>query len=809
MGQGFSTPFLSVGPTYSYLGYDDAKRALGEVGRQIREGGLPPEVSPLVATICGTGNVSKGAVDALSALGDATVQWVTPEELPRLSELHGTPGPHQRRVYACVVGTEHFVAHGTAPHAPFDRSHYYAEPHEYVPTFHETIAPHTSLLVPTMYWDRRFPRLLTVDQLAELRARGNSRLLAVADLTCDVGGAVESLVRTSTVDAPYYVYDVEARAERSDGLDGPGVLMMGVDILPSELPKEASQHFGDLLFPFVEPLTSPGTKLPPELAGATIADEGALQPAYKYIAAMRVAQERSQEVAAAEERAAAEQRAAAARKLSAAELSALRGSTVLSLHGHLFDSGLINAALDLIEQAGGRFDLIEINVRPNPTASGDRLSLRTKSAALLQLTLDEGRPALDEVLARLQALLQRMPLAEASFHELPDYCGGVYDRTIASDEKPSSAPTQATKPVAAAALAAAVRVAPAAVTAGRSMLVLGAGLCAGPAVEMLSRDPSATVHVVSAVSGEAEALCASLGASRPNCVPHAVDVTAGAAMLRPMVREAGAVLSLLPATMHAAVAQQCIAEGTPLVTASYVASELAALHEEARAKGVPLLCEMGLDPGLDHMSAAAMIAQVHRDGGEVRSFSSLCGGLPAPECAFNGNPFGYKFSWSPMGVIVAMRNAAQWREQGRAVRVQGDELLRAAKPLIGGLLGRAFSLEVLPNRDALPYASLYGIEAQAETFFRGTLRYAGWSELMSGLAAFGLAQPTPMPVRVNNWPQLLDSLGVPHPTASGIGANSESARAVDALLWLGAWDEGTAVAGGTVAAAPSNHQPAV
>ena len=80
---------------------------------------------------------------------------------------------------------------------------------------------------------------------------------------------------------------------------------------------------------------------------------------------------------------------------------------------------------------------------------------------------------------------------------------------------------------------------------------------------------------------------------------------------------------------------------------------------------------------------------------------------------------------------------------------------------------------------------------------------------MSGLAAFGLAQPTPMPVRVNNWPQLLDSLGVPHPTASGIGANSESARAVDALLWLGAWDEGTAVAGGTVAAAPSNHQPAV
>ena len=81
---------------------------------------------------------------------------------------------------------------------------------------------------------------------------------------------------------------------------------------------------------------------------------------------------------------------------------------------------------------------------------------------------------------------------------------------------------------------------------------------------------------------------------------------------------------------------------------------------------MPLLCEMGLDPGLDHMSAAAMIAQVHSEGGEVVSFRSVCGGLPAPESAFSGNPFGYKFSWSPAGVLAAMHNAAQWREVTRA-----------------------------------------------------------------------------------------------------------------------------------------------
>ena len=141
------------------------------------------------------------------------------------------------------------------------------------------------------------------------------------------------------------------------------------------------------------------------------------------------------------------------------------------------------------------------------------------------------------------------------------------------------------------------------------------------------------------------------------------------------------------------------------------------------------------------------------------------------------------------------------------MRVAGTELLRAAQPLSGGLLGRALSLEVLPNRDALPYAALYGIEDQATTFFRGTLRYQGWSELMDGLVALGLTQPTPTPAGAHVWPQLLDCLGVPRAvsgSASALGANgtrradTARARAAAALRWLGAWDEGAAVAGGTV-----------
>ena len=262
-------------------------------------------------------------------------------------------------------------------------------------------------------------------------------------------------------------------------------------------------------------------------------------------------------------------------------------------------------------------------MRPNPTASGDGLSPRTQSSALLQVTLDAGRPALDSVIVGLQAMVQRMPLAGASFHELDDHCGGVYDRTIAAESSHAAAaapptPTTPPPPPIAAPPAAAPPATPSvrvAVAGGRSVLVLGAGLCAGPAVEFLSRDTAATVRVVSATPGEAEALCTALG--RPNVRPQTMDVVTALreaserGAVSPMVAEADAVLSLLPAPLHAAVAEQCITARTPLVTASYVSPELAALHDGARHAGVPLLCELGLDPGLDHMSAAAMIAQAH------------------------------------------------------------------------------------------------------------------------------------------------------------------------------------------------------
>ena len=158
------------------------------------------------------------------------------------------------------------------------------------------------------------------------------------------------------------------------------------------------------------------------------------------------------------------------------------------------------------------------------------------------------------------------------------------------------------------------------------------------------------------------------------------------------------------------------------MTASYVSEEMQALHEDAVRADIPILCEMGLDPGMDHMSAMAVIDSIRDEGGKILSFSSLCGGLPAPEVAAD-NPLSYKFSWSPAGVMSASQNDARYLQDGEIVEVQGSELLSAARPTN---IFKTLNLEVLPNRDSLPYGEVYGIQKTANTVFRGTLRYGGW-----------------------------------------------------------------------------------
>jgi len=187
-----------------------------------------------------------------------------------------------------------------------------------------------------------------------------------------------------------------------------------------------------------------------------------------------------------------------------------------------------------------------------------------------------------------------------------------------------------------------------------------------------------------------------------------------------------------------------------LVTASYVSSEMALLDDKAKQADVALLCEMGLDPGIDHMMAMKMIDEAHARGGRVQSFVSYCGGLPAPTAA--NNPLGYKFSWSPSGAIKAGRNSAVYLFKGKTVEVAGEDLFASAVPLRLQNMP-AFALERLPNRDSLSYGNLYGIDKEASTIFRATLRYEGFSEIMAVLGELGFFNMDPLlPLNAANEP---------------------------------------------------------
>lgn len=183
-------------------------------------------------------------------------------------------------------------------------------------------------------------------------------------------------------------------------------------------------------------------------------------------------------------------------------------------------------------------------------------------------------------------------------------------------------------------------------------------------------------------------------------------------------------ISLLPATMHLPIAEEAINQKKHLVTASYVSPGMRALHDKAKAAGVALFNEVGLDPGIDHMLVMKAVDSIHARGGKVEELISLCGGLPDP-CAAD-NPFMYKMSWSPRGVLMAAKNEALYLKNGETVHVPLGRLLYSAEPMD---CFPVMSMEVLPNRNSIDYKEFYGVP-DVHTIYRGTLRYKGMRILL-------------------------------------------------------------------------------
>jgi len=266
----------------------------------------------------------------------------------------------------------------------------------------------------------------------------------------------------------------------------------------------------------------------------------------------------------------------------------------------------------------------------------------------------------------------------------------------------------------------------------KKVLVLGAGLVARPLVDYLLQQPDFLVTVADVEAGRA----ARIVAGRPRGAAEILDI-ADKAALGAAIGRADLVVSMVPYVFHPVVAELAIELGKSMVTASYVSPAMRALDDRAKARGVILLNELGLDPGIDHMEAMRVIHEVHDAGGQLLAFTSWCGGLPAPEA--NTNPFGYKFSWSPRGVLLASKNSAKYVKDGRIVTIPAADLF--ARPETIAIPG-AGTFEGYPNRDSVAYRDAYGIP-EARTVFRGTLRYSGWCETLKAMVELGLLDDTP------------------------------------------------------------------
>ncbi|KAL1864183.1 hypothetical protein VTK73DRAFT_6074 [Phialemonium thermophilum] len=199
--------------------------------------------------------------------------------------------------------------------------------------------------------------------------------------------------------------------------------------------------------------------------------------------------------------------------------------------------------------------------------------------------------------------------------------------------------------------------------ASHKVLMLGAGFVTRPTLDILAQS-GIPVTVACRTLESAQ----SLSAGVPNATPISLDVTDDQALDR-AVAQHDLVISLIPYTFHAAVIKAAIRQKKHVVTTSYVSPAMLELDQAAKEAGITVMNEIGLDPGIDHLYAVKTIEEVHKEGGKINKFFSYCGGLPAPESS--GNPLGYKFSWSPRGVLLALRNAASFYQDGKVVHVAG------------------------------------------------------------------------------------------------------------------------------------------
>jgi len=275
-------PFNEIKNAYKYNSLEEAKKSISQVGEKIKTDGLPEPLTPLIFGITGYGHVSTGAQEILNLL---PVENISPQQIFSLVKQSNSSRNH---IYKAVFKEEHMVE-PISPTNYFELQDYYDHPEKYRSRF-ENYVPHLTVLVNCIYWDERYPRLVTKKFLKKFfDEEKNPRLRVIGDISCDIEGSIECTVKETQPDNPVYVYN-PIREQVTDGYEGKGVVILAVDNLPCEISKEASTYFSRVLKPFIPQIAKADFSvnfdqcaLPSAIKNAVIVYHGELTSDYRYM----------------------------------------------------------------------------------------------------------------------------------------------------------------------------------------------------------------------------------------------------------------------------------------------------------------------------------------------------------------------------------------------------------------------------------------------------------------------------------------------------------------------------------------------
>ena len=277
---GFESKLLKIKQAYQYHSLEEAREDISTVGQLIAEEGIPHELRPFVIGFTGYGNVSQGAQEICGLL---PVKEISPKKLLSLKVRKKTP---DNIVYKVIFKEEDMFERIDGK--PFDLQEYFQHPEFYRSKFEQYIS-HLSMLINCVYWDKRYPKLITKEYLKKAYAEGQPKLMVIGDISCDIEGSMECTLKATEIGDPVYVYNPE-NDDITMGAKGEGLVVMAVDILPAELPRDASNGFGDVLVNFVKPILTSDFSLPfleldlpRAIKKGLILHNGQLTPEFEYL----------------------------------------------------------------------------------------------------------------------------------------------------------------------------------------------------------------------------------------------------------------------------------------------------------------------------------------------------------------------------------------------------------------------------------------------------------------------------------------------------------------------------------------------